>query len=239
MDSINTVLLLAIGIGIALVLVSMGLNVFCSFKNKKPGEAIFGTNGIVGMLLYSVLVCAVITFMTHKTILPTALIVIVALVCLVMLFFQEILIGMTDKEENYLPEKWSDYIMQNFFEVIEYILTYFSNTVSFLRVGAFVLVHAGMMMVFSSLAGDEYSVGGIISMIFGNILVIALEGLLTGIQVLRLEFYEMFSRFYAGDGKPFNGVGIRKNKGVLFSIKNVFKASNPEEKENVIIKVKK
>ena len=239
MDSINTVLLLAIGIGIALVLVSMGLNVFCSFKNKKPGEAIFGTNGIVGMLLYSVLVCAVITFMSHKTILPTALIVIVALVCLVMLFFQEILIGMTDKEENYLPEKWSDYIMQNFFEVIEYILTYFSNTVSFLRVGAFVLVHAGMMMVFSSLAGDEYSVGGIISMIFGNILVIALEGLLTGIQVLRLEFYEMFSRFYAGDGKPFNGVGIRKNKGVLFSIKNVFKTSNPEEKENVIIKVKK
>ena len=239
MDSINTVLLLAIGIGIALVLVSMGLNVFCSFKNKKPGEAIFGTNGIVGMLLYSVLVCAVITFMTHKTILPTALIVIVALVCLVMLFFQEILIGMTDKEENYLPEKWSDYIMQNFFEVIEYILTYFSNTVSFLRVGAFVLVHAGMMMVFSSLAGDEYSVGGIISMIFGNILVIALEGLLTGIQVLRLEFYEMFSRFYAGNGKPFNGVGIRKSKGVLFSIKNVFKASKPEEKENVIIKVKK
>ena len=239
MDSINTVLLLAIGIGIALVLVSMGLNVFCSFKNKKPGEAIFGTNGIVGMLLYSVLVCAVITFMTHRTILPTILIVIVALVCLVMLFFQEILIGMTDKKENYLPEKWSDYIMQNFFEVIEYILTYFSNTVSFLRVGAFVLVHAGMMMVFSSLAGDEYSVGGIISMIFGNILVIALEGLLTGIQVLRLEFYEMFSRFYAGDGKPFNGVGIRKSKGVLFSIKNVFKSSKPEENENVIIKVKK
>ena len=56
---------------------------------------------------------------------------------------------------------------------------------------------------------------------------------------MRLEFYEMFSRFYAGDGKPFNGVGIRKSKGVLFSIKNVFKSSKPEENENVIIKVKK
>ena len=72
------------------------------------------------------------------------------------------------------------------------------------------------MMVFSSLAGDEYSVGGIISMIFGNIIVITLEGLLTGIQVLRLEFYEMFSRFYAGDGKPFNSVGTRKNRSVFF-----------------------
>ena len=76
-------------------------------------------------------------------------------------------------------------------------------------------------------------------MIFGNVIVIALEGLLTGIQVLRLEFYEMFSRFYAGDGKPFNGVGMRKNKGVFSGIKNVFKSSKPEDKENVIITVKK
>ncbi|HCT15927.1 MAG TPA: ATPase [Ruminococcaceae bacterium] len=239
MDSINTVLLLAIGIGVALVIISMCLNIFCSLKNKKIGEALFSTNGVVGVILYATLVCAVVGFMSGKTILPTGIVVTVAVVCILLLYFQEILIGMVDKKKNYLPEKWSDYIMQNFFEVIEYILTYFSNTVSFLRVGAFVLVHAGMMMVFSSLAGDEYSVGGIISMIFGNVIVIALEGLLTGIQVLRLEFYEMFSRFYAGDGKPFNGVGMRKNKGVFSGIKNVFKSSKTEDKENVIITVKK
>lgn len=239
MESINTVLLLAIGIGIALVIISMLLNVFCCIKNKHPGEAIFSQNGIVGIILYSTLVCAVIGFMTGKSVLPTAIVIIVAIVCLLILFFQEILIGAMNKKENFLPEKWSDYIMQNFFEVIEYILTYFSNTVSFLRVGAFVLVHAGMMMVFSSLAGDPYSVGGIISMIFGNVLVMALEGLLTGIQVLRLEFYEMFSRFYAGDGKPFNSVGIRKNRGFFFNIKNAFKSSDSEDNTKVIITVKK
>ena len=139
----------------------MGLNVFCSLKNKKLGEALFSTNGVVGIILYATLVCAVVGFMAGKAVLPTGVVVIVAVVCILLLFFQEILIGMVDKKENYMPEKWSDYIMQNFFEVIEYILTYFSNTVSFLRVGAFVLVHAGMMMVFSSLAGNEYSVGGI------------------------------------------------------------------------------
>lgn len=239
MDSINTVLLLAIGIGIALVLVSMGLNVFCSFKSKRPGDAIFSQNGIVGMLLYATLVCAVIGFMTNKAILPTPLIVAVAVTCLLILYFKEILVGMVNREEHYLPEKWSDFLMQNFFEVIEYILTYFSNTVSFLRVGAFVLVHAGMMMVFASLAGDEYSLGGILSMVLGNIIVMALEGLLTGIQVLRLEFYEMFSRFYAGDGKPFNSVGRRKNSGFFFSIKNVFKPSKKDDKTNVIITVNK
>ena len=39
--------------------------------------------------------------------------------------------------------------------------------------------------------------------ILGNALIIALEGLLSGIQGLRLEFYEMFSRYYQGDGRPF------------------------------------
>ena len=90
--------------------------------------------------------------------------------------------------------------MQNFFEVIEYILSYFSNTVSFLRIGAYMLVHAGMMMVVFSLAGDSEN---IFVIVLGNVLVIALEGLLTGIQALRLEYYEMFSRFYKGSGRKF------------------------------------
>lgn len=239
MESINTILILAIGIGVALVIISMCINVYCCLRSKKFGEAIFSQNGITGIALYSVLVCAVITFMTKKSILPTYVILPVVIICLVILYIKELLIGMVDKHENYLPESWSDFFMQNIFEVIEYILTYFSNTVSYLRVGAFVLVHAGMMMVFSSITSDPTSPAGIVVMIFGNIIVIGLEGLLTGIQVLRLEFYEMFSRFYEGDGKPFNSVGMRKNRGFLFKIKNAFGSSNQEQGENVIINVNK
>ena len=40
--------------------------------------------------------------------------------------------------------------------------------------------------------------------ILGNIIVCGLEGLVVGIQVLRLEYYEMFSRFYAGSGREFH-----------------------------------
>ena len=106
-----------------------------------------------------------------------------------------------------------DFILQNFFECIEYVLSYFSNTLSFLRVGAFVIVHASMMMVVFTLAGDTSSVKGIIVVILGNILIIALEGLLSGIQGLRLELYEMFSRFFEGNGKPFNAIRFAsKNK---------------------------
>ena len=55
------------------------------------------------------------------------------------------------------------------------------------------------------------STGYIVTVILGNILVCALEALLVGIQVLRLEYYEMFSRFYIGDGRPFNPVKIQND----------------------------
>ena len=45
--------------------------------------------------------------------------------------------------------------------------------------------------------------GSLIVAIIGNIIVIALEGLIVAIQVLRLEYYELFSRFYTGDGKEY------------------------------------
>ena len=83
---------------------------------------------------------------------------------------------------------------------------------SFLRVGAFVLVHAGMMMVVFVLAetvGPEFSFGYILVVVIGNIIVMVLEALLVAIQVLRLEYYEMFSRFYSGEGRPFEPVKIK------------------------------
>ena len=40
-------------------------------------------------------------------------------------------------------------------------------------------------------------------MIFGNILIIGLEGLIVFIQGLRIQYYEMFSRFLEADGKAF------------------------------------
>lgn len=221
MENINTVIVMAIGIGVALVVTAMGMNVFCSLREKKYGTAIFSQSGLVGILLYADLVLLAVKFMTKKSFIPASVSITVAVVCLIILYFKEILCRKFDGEENYLSEQWSDFCMQNFFEVIEYILTYFSNTVSFLRVGAFVLVHAGMMMVFASLTPDQYSAGGIIAMVIGNIIVMFLEGLLTGIQVLRLEYYELFSRFYEGDGKPFKGVGKRKNRGFLYKMKNL------------------
>jgi len=46
-------------------------------------------------------------------------------------------------------------------------------------------------------------------MIIGNIVIIGLEGLIVFIQGLRLQYYELFSRYYKGDGKEFKPIGIK------------------------------
>ena len=132
--------------------------------------------------------------------------------CALLLFIKEIPIGIIDKHPDWKPESVLDFVLQNVFELIEYILSYFSNTVSFLRVGAFVIVHASMMMVVFTLGADGSNIPVVI---IGNIVVIALEGLLTGIQGLRLEFYEMFSRFYDGGGRAFEPVRLQPSKDTV------------------------
>lgn len=213
MDSINTVLLFAIGIGVALVIVAMIINVVSNIKKKKFGTALFSENGLTGICVYIGGASLVYTFMSHKTLIPSIISVLMLVIGIVILFNKEIIAGSIDEHKFKKPESISDYLMQNLFECIEYILSYFSNTVSFLRVGAFVIVHASMMMVVFTLAGDPNTVKGLLVIELGNVLVIALEGLLTGIQGLRLEFYEMFSRFYEGDGKPYEAVKLKSKSG--------------------------
>ena len=100
-----------------------------------------------------------------------------------------------------------NFIIEGIIELFESCLTYITNTMSFLRIGGFILSHAGMMLVVSVLAAKAgEGVGAIIVQIIGNLFVIGMEGFLVGIQVLRLEFYEVFSRFYKGDGRPFSPV---------------------------------
>lgn len=206
MESINTVLIAAIAIGIGLVVTAILINIIASIKRRDFGEALFSNNGLAGLLLYICAVLAAVGFMAGKTIVKSSVLVPVIAVTAGLLFFKEPLSEALNTKK--LPvirrSEIADFLMQNVFEMLEYILSYFSNTVSFLRVGAFVLVHAGMMMVVFSLAGDSQN---IFVIILGNILVIALEGLLVGIQALRLEFYEMFSRCFSGEGREFTPIG--------------------------------
>lgn len=214
MDSSTTnyIIYAAVGIGVFLLIVAMILGIYSSLKQKRYGEAIFGPNGVCGLVFYcSAIFMLLDMMMLHTGFVNSLYIIIFIAIPLILLMFSEMLIKLVNHKPGWKPESWGNYLAQSFFELFEIILSYVTNTMSFLRVGAFVLVHAGMMMVVFTIAGMFSGAGYIIAMVIGNIFVIVLEALLAGIQVLRLEFYEVFSRFFDGQGKAFTPVTAKEN----------------------------
>lgn len=208
-DSIITILLSAVAIGIALVITAMCLNVYSSFKQGEVGKALFGASGIAGIVFYGSIVFGVagqLLFGLQIVNLPYILGLIV--LPFMLIFFEEPLGLLISGEKDWKPESWGGFIMEHLIESIMVLLEYVTNTVSFLRVGAFVLVHAGMMMVVFVLAETVGGIGYWPVIVFGNVFVMVLEALLVAIQVLRLEYYEMFSRFYSGEGRPYEPVKL-------------------------------
>ena len=111
-----------------------------------------------------------------------------------------------------MEESAGMFLIQGFFELFETLLSYFSNTLSFVRIGAFAVSHAAIMEVVLILAGAENGSPNWVVIVLGNLFVCGFEGLIVGIQVLRLEYYEMFSRFYKGSGRAFDPYTNKSNK---------------------------
>jgi len=81
------------------------------------------------------------------------------------------------------------------------------NTVSFARVGAFALAHAGLSSALVALSDNASSVlGSMLIILLGNAVVIILEGLVVSIQTTRLVLFEFFVRFFHGTGRTFRPI---------------------------------
>ncbi|MBK6087858.1 V-type ATP synthase subunit I [Ruminococcus difficilis] len=200
----------AVGIGVVLLMIAMILNIISCLKRKDIGGALFGVNGVSGLVFYTALVAGLVcTLLLGVNIMTTPYIIGLIVLPLILIFLREPLSKKLRGEKKLFEGGFGSFFVDNFFEMFEVLLSYVTNTMSFLRVGAFVLVHAGMMEVVFVMAGMFGPVGSTITIILGNVLVMALEALLVGIQVLRLEYYEMFSRFYIGDGRKYEPVNVK------------------------------
>jgi len=89
-------------------------------------------------------------------------------------------------------------------ELVERTLQILINTLSFARVGAFALAHAGLSSAIVALmnAADN-SVVAMLVLVVGNVIVIVLEGLVVSIQTTRLVLFEFFTRFLTAEGRVF------------------------------------
>ncbi|MDR3828476.1 MAG: V-type ATPase 116kDa subunit family protein [Candidatus Copromonas sp.] len=200
---LNTVFVVAIALGMGVILFTMILNMITSFKNHDTEKTWFDTNGLAGFVFYFSLAATIVMFMSGHTLPAAAILIIMFVLPLLVMFFKEPLTAALEKKSEKISGGVGMFITQGFFELFEVLLSYFSNTLSFVRVGAFAVSHAAMMQVVLMLAGAETGAPSIPVIVLGNLFVCGMEGLIVGIQVLRLEYYELFSRFYKGSGREF------------------------------------
>lgn len=205
--SLNTVFIIAVGLGMGIIILTMVLNIINSLRSHDSEKAYFDTNGVAGLVFYGSIVLTVVLYMTGHP-LPAAIVLTVMFaVPLLIIFFKEPLTSLVEKKAKIMPQGKGMFVVQGLFELFEVLLSYFSNTLSFVRVGAFAISHAAMMEVVMMLAGTEAGTADWAVVILGNLFVCGMEGLIVGIQVLRLEYYELFSRFYRGTGRAFKPYG--------------------------------
>lgn len=210
MDNVMSVLIVSVAVGVVLILISIILNIVNSIKTKDLEKLLFDCNGIAGLIFYGGVIACVIGIFTGHALPSTIILVILLGLPLIAIFFKEPLTHLVERKKELVPGSKVMFFIEALVEMFDVLLSYATNTISFLRVGAFALSHAGMMGVVLLLAGAEGGNTNWIIIILGNLLVSAMEGLIVGIQVLRLEYYEMFGRFYRGTGKEFKS--FKQNK---------------------------
>ncbi len=209
-DMTNT-LIYAVALGAFFITMSMILNIYNCIKRKHIGELLFSPNGIIGLIFFwSLIIMVLSTVLGWSLPQPIFSIAFIALPIL-LLFLREPLEKLIDGHKDWLPKSFGAFFLETFFEMFEVLLSYLTNLISFVRVGAYALIHAGMLMVVMMFVESTTGVTSVIILVLGNLFVVGMEALLVAIQVLRLEFYEMFSRFYSGNGKPFKAHKINTN----------------------------
>lgn len=157
--------------------------------------ALFDAGGVAGALLYLGCVAAVYLGFTQRPgVLPASLVAVFG--------FSLVLIHTCGKQTG----KWPDRLLLSAMQSLEAVFSDFVNTLSFMRVAAFSISHVALAVAITTLSEEMNTLGQILALVIGNALILVLEGALVTIQVLRLEYYEGFSRYFTCFGREFKPI---------------------------------
>lgn len=202
--------ILAVGVmfGVIVLTVSFIFGIINSLRKNDIEEGIFGKNGVAGYVFFISLVLTLVS-LTGIIGLPTSVPVATLLLSLVIMVLKEPITNILLKERPLFHHGAGAYFTEAIFEGIETILNALSNAISFVRVGAFALNHAGLFLAFLVMSQVVTNpIAKILILVVGNILILTLEGLIVFIQGLRLQYYEMFSKYFEGGGVEFKPIKL-------------------------------
>jgi V/A-type H+-transporting ATPase subunit I len=198
-----------IAVGIILNSIGLVVNIINLVNAKKMEGALFSKTGAAGLFFFWYAISIAVRIILGGAFAWFDIVFLVLPV--VLIFFGPGLWRLLSGQRPVLKEGLMVFIMEGFVEVLETASTYISNTVSFLRVGAFALSHAVLAFIVFTLCGLVGSAPGgaawyTIVWLIGNAIIIVLEGMIVAIQVVRLQYYEFFSKFFTETGveyKPY------------------------------------
>ena len=211
MNDIGALFAAAITCGVAMISVGMVLNMVIRYRERDFGRLLFDSRGLAGLFVYWGSAAAIyISVFGVRTPFPVTYLWYAIAVALMLTLFRDALAAALLHQQTK-----SEAGALRTFEVFHNLMNYFTNTASFVRLAAFALNHFALsfaVILLSRMMGDLP--GGVVlkalMFICGTIFIVALEGLIVFIQVLRLQYYEFFGKFYRGGGHVFKPVTWKK-----------------------------
>ncbi|MBK5252127.1 MAG: hypothetical protein JJE29_05790 [Peptostreptococcaceae bacterium] len=208
-SNINTILLLSVVAGLVLLTISYVYSILNKVRRREMAEGVFGRNGVNGLMLFLLLVLVAYGMATGNPKIPTWLAVVLIMSSVTLMVLKQPLSKIIMKVRPIYDEPPAEYYVEGGFNILETFLGMLSNSISFIRLGAFALNHVGLFIAFRTMAemmGSRF--GNVLMFILGNLVILSLEGLVVFIQGLRLFYYELFSKYYEGEGVLFAPVKI-------------------------------
>jgi V/A-type H+-transporting ATPase subunit I len=204
-----------IAIGVIINSIGLLINIYNRFFLGDYKKAVFSKTGIVGSLFFWYAVALVIRIGFGGRIKGFDAFFLSAM--LFLLFWGEPIYRLISREQPLFPEGFFSFFMEGLVEIMESISYFISNSVSFLRVGAFALSHTVLSLIVFQMANIVGTVPGgivlkVLVIVLGNIIIIVLEGLIVSIQVIRLQYYEFFSKFFTDSGVAFHPFEFTKSQ---------------------------
>ncbi len=220
MHDTNRLLIIAICLGVFMISLGLILNMIQQYRNRDFGRLLFDGQGLAGLFLYWTMAALAAIYMTGTEISEIAANIMwggIGLMMLLMVFRDVLARCLLHQKEH------GESVVLNIFEIMHNLMSFVSNTASFVRLAAFALNHVGLSMAVIMLSEMVHSLpGGIVMkgiiLLVGNIVIVCLEGLIVFIQTLRLEYYEFFGKFYKGGGSAFKPVGWQKDGSKATSV---------------------
>jgi V/A-type H+-transporting ATPase subunit I len=210
----NPLVALAFAISVGVVLLSIGylMNIINAWTTHDWGDLLFHPHGVAGLVLYWSLVGLALEVISGKYLIPLAGFGLLALLTGLAVMFSELLKLLIEGHPLEVEGGFVVYIFRSLFELFEVLISLLSNSVSFVRVGAFSIAHVGLVTVvfiMAQLVSPAHGAGYWLVIGFGNLFVIGFEGVIVGIQTLRLAYYEFFSKFFNGGGMRYEPLTLQ------------------------------